>query len=249
MNNITRTSPFSSSIQTEMYWELISTKENPVQGGLLYGSDKQDQMLNEIGMVGVITGKQLKDLYVGGNRQKLRKLLQLKLLKRHTIKRGNKEVLVYTLGTTGFAITRQMGVNEWSVLKTNELLQKLVFFQFIYEMRKKGVKLQIVPLSSDDSLFTGAIHLNGRLYHVAVLRGNEHQMKSYMRYQKMPQRVILITESLVYAKNLEPEILSFYQSIRLTTDVDMEKPLDEMFYEIRQKEWTKDQQPAAKVAQ
>ncbi|MFS0783491.1 hypothetical protein [Bacillus sp. 1P06AnD] len=233
-------SPFTMSLKTELKWQTLTTREQPIQSALLNCSPRLEDFCLDLSAVGVIGSVQALKLYFNNDKSKLKKAHELKFIKRHEILRGNKLIPLYTLGATGlFLVGNPLEANYWKEYNAQEVLRCLVFFQFLSHMRQGNNKIDVLPSKQP---FTAAIRMNEKLFDILIVRGNENQINQLFRYEseKLPKRMLVIVEEISHLMPVQEQMKPFLNRIRLTTDLELALPLNQMFYKFHENAWIKE---------
>lgn len=237
-------SPFSISLDAEVEWQTMSSKEVPVKNGLLLNSPKQDEVLRDLSIIGLIGSAQYGKLYFNINtyKKKAQKALDLQILKKHQLIRNKSAIPIYTLGATGMVLAGldyEAEANKWKLFSKNDVLQRLVFFQ-LYEQFKIADKDVFIETAEEP--FIASINRQGKSFAVLVLRGNEEKIKQFFRYNadKLPTRILIVTEEFTHLQPIMQFIKPYLGRIRVTTDHELKNSIKDMFYLYNEQEWKKD---------
>lgn len=237
-------SPFSISLDAEVIWETMSSQEVPVKNGLLNNSPKQNEVIRDLSIIGLIGSAQYGKLYFSKNtyKKKSKIALDLQILKKHQLIRNKSAIPIYTLGATGMVLAGldyESEANKWKLFNKNDVLQRLVFFQ-LYEQFK--VADEKVYIEKAEEPFIASINRQGKTFAVLVLRGNEEKIKNFFRYNtdKLPPRILIVVEEFTHLQPLMQFIKPYLARIRVTTDHHLKNPLKDMFYLYNEHEWKAD---------
>lgn len=231
-------SPFSIQHEAIINWKTMTSKERPNRNGMINVPDKMMNLIDDLAVVGVIGSAQCKRIYVRSNSGKhISKAMALGLLKEHELVRNKQQIPIYTLGPTGMmlaGIDYERNANFWKLLKKEDVMQRLVFFQLHGQFKEiEGIK--VVP---SEKPFVAGIQILDNTFHVLVMRGNESIVQNYFKFEKdIPGRIIIVLETLNQVLPIQNEIKPFADRIRLTTDERLKMPLSEMFYEFKENKW------------
>lgn len=241
---ILKPSPFSLSIETEVLWETMTSKEVPIKNGLLHYSAEHQDFLKDLANVGLIGSVQFGTIYASKNtfKKRLQKAVELNLLKKHLLIRNKSSIPIYTLGATGMMLADldyKNEANRWKELKNNDVLQRLVFYQLYGQIKSFDSKAIITKAEAP---FIAAINRNDKSFSVLVVRGNDQQIKDFIRYEadKMPKRILMIVECINHIQPLMEYLRPHTDVIRVTTDHDLKTPFEKMFYQYHNQEWIKE---------
>ena len=232
-------SPFSMQHENVLKWTNMTSKEIPLKNGLLNVPSSVAALVHDLAIVGVIGSSQCKRLYVRSNSaEKISKALDLGLLKKHELVRGNQIIPLYTLGATGMCLAGldyKDYANYWKKYTIQDVLQRLVFFQ-TYGQMKDVTDMEILE---SETPFVASLKINERLFNILVLRGNESIVANYFRYETdIPSQIIIITEGINHITPIQNVLSPFTDRIRLTTDERLKMPFEDMFYYFNENnEW------------
>lgn len=238
---VEKKSPFTVSLQTDLHWETLTTREKPSKESLLNCSEAIESFCHDLAVVGLIGSVQARRIYLNNNKNRLNKAVDLKYLKKHEITRGNNKIPVYTLGAVGmFIVDGNMDkANEWKTYSKYDVLRKLVFFQLYGSLKQEDDKIHLIHAEKP---FEAAIHINGRDFHVLVVRGNENEINHFFRYEseKIPKRILLVVEDLNQLMPVQNILKPYFNRMRLTTDHDLNESFSQMFYQFKENKWQKE---------
>ena len=231
-------SPFSLRHDNTLKWTNMTSKEIPMQNGMLNVPHTIADLIKDLAVVGVIGSAQCKRLYVRSDTsKKISKAIDLGILKRHELIRNNQIIPLYTLGATGMylaGLDYEDEFNYWRKYSEEDVLQRLVFFQ-LYGQMKDLEKMQV--LNTEDP-FVASIKIHEIEFKVLVLRGNETVVQNYFRYEKdIPSHIVIVAEGLNHILPIQDAIKPYADRIRLTTDERLKLPFGEMFYYFDQNKW------------
>lgn len=180
---------------------------------------KELRAIKALAAVGLISGRQLKEIF--GLDRKRQKLMSLEhKLVRHEMKSGKQVMPVYTLGANGAimaGVEDSYKLNYWMEYQTEDVLKRLLFFQLYkhFQMCVSDVVVQPSPKP-----FVGAIELNEKLFYVYVVCGETNDLSMFLKWNELfHERIIILTESL---RHLEPLkwILS-ERKVRIAVNADL----------------------------
>lgn len=238
---IKKKSPFTVSLQTELHWETMTTREQPSKESLLNYSEDIETLCCDLAVVGLIGSVQVRRIYFSNNKNRLNKAVDLKYLKKHEMTRGNNKIPVFTLGAVGMCIANgNMDIaNVWKTYNKYDVLRKLVFFQLYGSMKQEDNKITMV---NAEKPFEAVINRNGKDFHVLVVRGNENEINQFFRYEadKIPKRILIVVEDLNQLMPLQNILKPFFYRIRVTTDHDLNEAFSQMFYQFKDNQWQKE---------
>jgi hypothetical protein len=238
-------SPFSVSLETELKWETMSSKETMIRNGVITCSEENKALINDLAIIGVIGSVQCSRIYwkMDKDKKQAKKSVELRYLKKHQLIRGKTTIPIYTLGATGFFIAEldpENEANKWKQLKKHEVLQRLAFFQLYAQLRAQDPTIFVEPAELP---FVCNINRRGKPFSVLVVRGNENTINNFFKYEsdKLPDRMIIIAESLNHLNPIQNAIKPFLNRIRVTTDHDLKESFEKMFYLYSDNNWLKEQ--------
>lgn len=164
-------------------------------------SPKELRAIKSLAAVGVISGKQLKELF-GLDRKRIKLMTLEHKLVRHTLKSDKQTIPVYTLGANGAVMAGVADVykmNYWMAYKIEDILKRLLFFQLYKHFQNCIPNASVQPSPKP---FVGAIELDGKQFYVYVVCGNTNDFNMFLKWNEtFSERIILLTESL---RHLEP---------------------------------------------
>lgn len=204
-------------------------------------SPKELQAIKALAAVGLISGKQLRELF--GLNRKRQKLMTLEhKLVRHEIKSGKQVMPVYTLGANG-AVMAGVGdsykLNYWMTYRKEDIVKRLLFFQ-LYKHFQQCIPNATVQPSPNP--FVGAIESNGKMFYVYVVCGDTSDFSMFLKWNGLfHERMIVLTESL---RHLEPiKWVLANQKVRVALTDDLFCNVDyiqELFYFMKDGEFVKE---------
>lgn len=215
-------SPFSLSHDWSLEWTRVPSHIKPFK--FINGeSPKERKALEALASVGIIGGLQLSRLFSLDKNQK-RKMVREKKLVRHELKKNNRSIPVYTLGINGAVIAGlpKYDANYWVEYKVEDVLKRLLFFQ-LYEHFPNA---KILPAMDP---FIGMIFYKKKPIYIYVVRGHSADLKLFLKWESLSDRVIVVTENLNHLDLIKPFIENL--KLRVTTDEELWKGvLQSMFY-------------------
>ncbi|WP_028987590.1 hypothetical protein [Thermicanus aegyptius] len=191
-------------------------------------SEREIEMLRAISSLGLIGTRQLRRIFFPTQNKrlvqmKLKNMVKSKKLIRHEIIRDGEEekaIPVYTLGPAAApAIGIQYDENYWLRYKTEDVLKKLVFFQF-YSYFNQTHPSKVLPAPDP---YTGMVEAN-HVYFVYVVRGDITDILFTLKHNPPGERLIIIAESLIHLKPLQM-FLGGGIKVRVITDMDLRDPV------------------------
>lgn len=228
-------SPFSLSHSWSVHWNRLPSnfKERPILGEI---AKNEEEALKAIASVGVITSTQLFNIFKL-NKNKQKRMVYRHRLVQHELSLNNKEqISIYTLGVNGAKIVNLPGyeVNYWVRYTINDTLKRLLFFSF-YE---RFYPVELLPAVDP---FTGGILVNNKPMFVYVLRGDLNDFIMYLKWNKINERLIIITESLSFLEQLKPYLHNIKLRVIEDSSVfDKSKSIRESFYEFKNNDFVQE---------
>lgn len=231
-------SPFSMQHENELKWKNMTSKEIPLKNGLLNVPPSIATLVQDLALVGVIGSSQCKRLYIrSDSAARISKALDLGVLKRHELIREKQIIPLYTLGPTGLylaGLDHVEDANYWKKYSTQDVLQRLVFFQMYGQMKDLG---EMEVLESENP-FVARLKIKENEFAILVLRGNESLVADYFRYEiDIPSRILIIAEGINHLLPIQEVLTPFADRIRLTTDERLKMPFGNMFYYLHNNNW------------
>lgn len=237
-------SPFSTSHNYTLEWNVITTSDLPSKKALSYQHSKEeDFVLRSLATIGCIGSKQLMRAFLNNNKSKLKKMMYSNKIIRHKMIRGKTEIPLFTVGVTGI---KQIGldrsyINKWKTYSQKDVLQRLVAVQLYTRLLEIDPDAEMMETVAEP--YTVAIMFRSRVFHVLVLRDNENLMEYAFKENAYHQRTILIAEAISFLNNIENIWKPYANMTRVTTDQDiLHSNIEDLFYmydEIQQ-EWIKE---------
>lgn len=245
MTNETAASPYSDSHQWTLHWQrLPSNLKSPK-----YFNDKSPKdraVIEAIGHIGVIGGKQLQELY-GVNKKRLQKMTEEQKIVRHEMRLNHQTMPIYTLGINGAkmnGMAETYRLNYWLEYKAEDVLKRIVFFK-LYELFCKADPdnpewWTIYPTTKP---FVGSILFRKHVYYVYVLRGDMTDFLSFMKWKgdMFDGRLLLITENLDHLELIKPALIN--TKVRVALDQDLLQSvqhIQNLFYFLNEGNFVKD---------
>lgn len=223
-------SPFSLRHEWTIKWQ----ENNRVhENAMNWNGKEEDTLLPALASVGIISSLQLKNIFLNGDKRKISKLCSTGKLIRHNLKRNNQDIPVFTLGPTSFEMLKdKMPIVDWRSFKLSDILQRLIFFQLMAKFKREKQDISIVPSNMP---FVGAFIRNNKKIHILVERGNTQEILHTLKFYSPRERFIYIKEDVNHSQEMNEHLLNC--KVRLTTDSDLGKPFEEMFYILSGNEW------------
>src|SRR5699024_5876080 len=177
--------------------------------------EREEKALQAIASVGLISYKQLVDIF-GISAGLLKSMEKTHKLIPHTlIKNKNTKTKIYTLGVKGAMAIKldNYQMNYWVRYVKDDILKKLLFFQ----MYRHLSDFPIIPVPNP---FIGAIENNDALIYVYVMKGNTSDLMRYLKFQSsVHHRIILVAENIQQLKSLELYFKELKVRIALESDL------------------------------
>lgn len=182
-------------------------------------SPKELNAIKALAAVGLISGKQMREIF-GLDRKRLKTMTLEHKLVRHEMKKDKNAVTLYTLGANGAimaGVEDSFKNNYWVAYKTEDILKRILFFQLYKQFQKTMLRVSVLPTPKP---FIGAIELRGKPFYVYVVRGDTNDLTMFLKWnEQFNERVIVLTETL---RHLEP--LKWVLSnlpVRIALDCDL----------------------------
>lgn len=238
-------SPFSISLDAELQWDTLTYRESPVKQAFLMDSEANDRLLNDLSIIGIIGSAQCSRVYYNMDKKKVKKAIELRLIKKHNLVRNKQIIPIYTLGSTGMAMLKlsiDEEANKWKLYKKHDVLQRLAFYQLYGKLKEEDPDISLSPMENDLAPFLANIERNGKSFAVCVVRGNENEIKNFFRFEsdKLPDRILFLVEYISHLKPINDALKPFLNRIRVTTDFDLKEPFEKMFFAYHEHEWQKE---------
>lgn len=226
-------SPFSLENDWVVHWERLPSN---FQAGPILGqvSINEQQALKAVASVGLITASQLFNLF-SLNSDRVKKMVKRNRLVKHELVM-NKEyrITMFSLGVNGAKIAGVMGyykINYWVEYRIPDILKRLLFLNFYERFYPNELLPAIDP-------FVGAIKINDKLMYVYVVRGDLNDIMMYLKWNPFKERLILITESLLYLEQLKPFLHDMKVRVILDESIlDKGSQLNNSFYMFEENEF------------
>ncbi|WP_213509582.1 hypothetical protein [Paenibacillus macerans] len=212
-----KVSPFSLSHEWTFKHTLLTADTVPGYAPLRAATEADG--LRSIGVIGCIGSVQMGRLFQW-KRHQIRRMLDEKKLVQHLLLKNKNVIAVYTIGPrTAQLFNLEWKSNCWRNWTIEQVISKLVFFQFCCAMRDKQKAFQIhsAPLP-----FTGRVEIGNDSRNVLVIRGGTDHLPSLLRHSSCP--MIVIAESF---EEVEP-LNDLLKDEKLLLDVDLKQ--DYHFY-------------------
>lgn len=226
----------------ELEWKIIGSNSYSNESVLIYISQNESlkNLCHALSVVGVIGSVQLNNIFLRRNKKLLRIALERHVLRKHNMYKDGTLYPVYTLGVNGlmFSENNLERINYWMPMKKHQVLNSLTYYRLLSKFQKYQDSA-VVSKSLDDSPFIGALSIRQSEFHVLILKGNENIIKNHIKYnyQSLPERMILVVEHLKDLDAINPYLKVLNQRIRVTTEANLEKRFEEMFYKLEGNEW------------
>lgn len=228
-------SNFISSFSYEQYtwdidWEIVPSNakyDRPFETQ----SIKEQKALEAIASIGVIGSVQLRRLFKL-DKSRVKRMVGRKMLVRHELKRNGQVIPVYTIGKAGANKVMPVYIeNYWLEWNIEEVLKRLVFFQFCYLFENSNIKIMPSP-----NPFIGSLKLNKNIFHVYITRGKIDDLMMYLKWKNVSERIIIIAENLNQLKPLEIFLKEVHLKVRVTTDEQLKKE-SPLFFKYIDNQW------------
>lgn len=179
-------SPFSLSHEWSFEQAFV---ENNERVGLSSFRGTEATGLQMIGTIGIIGSVQMKRL-LGWKSGKVRQLIEEKKLVQHKLKKNNSSIPVYTIGKRAAELLhiRQHDPGQWT---TEEIIQKLITFQFCCALKDKEKVFQVHKATDP---YSCQIEINRNRRNVLVLTQNAEVVQEGLQNNDLP--IIVIAEKL-----------------------------------------------------
>ncbi|MEQ2529167.1 hypothetical protein WMO40_21060 [Bacillaceae bacterium CLA-AA-H227] len=223
-------SPFSLRHEWTIKWQ---ENDRVHENAMNWNGKIEDELLPALASVGVISSLQLKNLFFNGDNRKISKLCSTGKLIRHTLIRNKMEIPIFTLGPTSVEMMKdRMSITDWRDFTISDILQRLIFFQLMTKFKRDDQKVSIIPSVKP---FVAAFIRNNKKFHVLIERGNTQEIIHTLKFYSPRERFIFIKENVNHGQELNEFLINC--KVRMTTDNDLDKPFDEMFYIYTNGEW------------
>lgn len=208
-------SPFSNTKGWVMYWQRVPTNFRPATR-FNKESPHEIKALNALAAIGLISGKQLYELF-GLKEKRVKVMLREHKLFRHEMQYKGHIVPLYSLGPNGAYLARTNDfykLNYWRDYSLNHVLKCMLFFQMYKKFIEVSDDVKIVPSIEP---FTGIIEMDGKPFYIYVVRGDCDDLQMFRKWNAhFNERVIVITESL---RHLNPILNTLNEmKVRVTLD-------------------------------
>lgn len=216
-------SPFS----IDHDWRFVPTLlEDDSAGHAPIRVSQETVALRAIGYIGIIGSVQIGRLF-GFKRHHIRRMIAEKKLVQHALYKNKNTIPVFT---TGPRASKLLGLpyenNRWHSWTTEQILQKLVYFQLCCSLQDKQ---KIYQIHEGAYPFAGKIEIAGEIRQVLVIRKPIEKLGDQIRHQTNP--IIVVVESLAHVQPYN-ELLN---DARLLLDEDLGK--DYRFLKYRNGGW------------
>lgn len=222
-------SPFSLGHEWKIEWQ---ENDRVHENAMNWNVKEEKELLPALATVGVISSLQLKNLFLS-DKKKISKLCSTGKLIRHTLIRNKQEIPVFTLGPTSNEMLKErMTVVDWKNFNIPDLLQRLIFFQLMSRFKKEENDIKV---ASSVSPFVASFIRNNKKIHVLVERGNQQEIIHTLKFYTPRERFIFIKENINHGRELNEFMANC--KVRMTTDHDLDKSFEDMFYLYHAGEW------------
>lgn len=222
-------SPFSLEGHTwDLKWTIVpSNAKYRIYENLK--SEKEIEILRSVSSIGLIGTSQLKRIYFPTQnkrvvQEKIVNMVKARKLIRHEIIRDgdkNRAIYAYTLGPAAApAIGIQYDENYWLRYKTEDVLKRIVFFQFLIGFSQTHPST-VLPAPEP---YTGIVHSGEHIYLVYVMRGNATELLFALKHNPPKERLFIIAER-ENEMNLISPFITKGMKVRLITDSDLKEPV------------------------
>lgn len=238
-------SPFALSIDTEIFWETMTSREHFSSNVVINASSSNvlSELCHDLAIVGLIGSKQIQRTYFKNDKRKLNVALEKGILKRHEIARDKGLIPVISLGPNGLMIAEGelSRANYWKEYKKADVLKRLAFYQFYSSMKSHHEEISMMKADSA-SPFMAVLNIKDKEFHVLVVKGNESVINHFFqnRQDLLPQRILIVVEELSHLKPIEKYLKALNDRVRLITEHDLKNKFEEMFYCLHENEWQKE---------
>lgn len=152
---------------------------------------KEITALKAIGQIGIIGSVQIGRLF-GFKRHHIRRMLAEKKLVQHSLSKNKNSIPVFTMGPRAANLLQlPFDLNKWRTWSIDQILQKLVFFQFCCAMNDKQKNFHMHEAAFP---FTGKVEIDGDIRQVLIVRKPIEKLDEAMRHNSTP--VIVIAETI-----------------------------------------------------
>lgn len=238
-------SPFALSVDTEIFWETMTSRETYSSNVVLSASSSNvlTELCHDLSIVGLIGSLQIQRIYFKNDKRKMHVALERGILKRHEIARNKVLIPVISLGPNGLKIAEGelSRANYWKEYKKADVLKCLAFFQFYSSMKSHDKEISLMK-ADVDSPFLAVMSIRGKEFHVLVVKGNESVINHFFqnRQELIPSRILIVVEELSHVKPIEKYMKALNDRVRLTTEHDLKNKFEEMFYCLHENAWQKE---------
>ncbi|MBG9796071.1 hypothetical protein ABD76_28030 [Paenibacillus dendritiformis] len=219
-----KVSPFSMTHE----WQFKPTflPEGTAPGYAPLRAATEAEGLKSIGLIGCIGSVQMGRLFQW-KRHQIRRMLAEKKLIQHLLLKNKNTIPIYTIGPRAAQLLNLEWTHEfWRTWTIEQILSKLVFFQFCCAMRdkQKAFQINLAPFP-----FTGRVEIGKDSRNILVIRGETDHLVPLLRHSSHP--MIVIAESLIQVKPLN----NILKNAKLLLDIDLKQ--DYRFYRQVEGEW------------
>lgn len=215
-------SPFSLEHEWEIEWSILPSNTK-IQSGMEITSQKEKRALMALAAVGLIGSLQLTRIF-GLDKKRIRRMEGQKRVVRHILLKKGRPIPFFSLGpAAGRGIIPYYELNYWQCYAVEDILKRMLFFQLYGQFPDDT---EIIPAAAP---FTGVILHKGNPFYVYVERGGMQDLLLFLKWKKVNDRILLITESLNHLEPLDSFLQDGNIKIRATTDLDMGKGLQSAF--------------------
>lgn|GEM_PF-1865201 len=224
-----KASPFSTTRNWVVEWAPIQPP--PSKSSFFREiTQAEENAIRAIAEIGVIGGVQLTRLFLGGKKEKLKKMVAGSTIIEHFIYNEERRIPIYTLGELGARLVEKpFRQGQWMEYTTSQILERLAFFQFYGRFSE----IEAVKVVKGNEPFVGNIKRIGgdqKSFHVGVVRDNLEKWSRMFKWdhkQYEKESIFLISETIA-------EIIDFENvgnfNVRLVLDEDLKNPFESMFH-------------------
>ncbi|MFS0815405.1 hypothetical protein ABC382_00355 [Lysinibacillus sp. 1P01SD] len=244
---------FAESLEWSFESQIIPSNKRMNERAVVNIKNKKvfNRILSAIQFIhytGVAESSQLFRLF-GLKQVDIKYLVKNRVLVRHEIKTSadrrkkgqNFRKSIYTLdeGARVLCDTVYREQNYWLSFTTQMVLKVLAFIELFIVFKEAFPHSEnlFVDESATIKPFTGVIDLNGKLFHVYVVRGKTSDLESYIRVNSNKSiRLCLLVENPNHIKPLIPRLTSSKMMVRVIDENEIaqdDAKLEELFYFIQ----------------
>lgn len=149
--------------------------------------------------------------------------------------RGSMEIPIYTLGSTGLTLAGQQEyTNMWHTTSESAVLRNILFYQLYGKFRDED---RTIEMDMAKEPYTGAITRKGKAFYILVVRNNREELTKFLStYPK--ENIIVICEHIDHLQPFNEYLGGL--NVRVTTDIDINKPFKDRFYKWHNNKWLKE---------